>query len=343
MKQSIRLIELDALRGIAVMLVLLSHYTYAYDYYFKTLDQHFFHFPYGGFGVQIFFMISGFVILMTIESADSLKHFVISRFARLYPTYWVSIALTLIVISLFPIPTLGNYSFIDILINLTMIQGYLKVAYIDGVYWTLGIELIFYAIIGLLYAVNLLKRIEFISLFWLVLVIIYWSFDFRFKNILHVLAILDFAPLFIAGMMFYKIKYKTSNYLNHLIIASSFFVYMFSFYFQLIQKAHIEMSILPFILVTFAFTTFYLLVYFDLKILRNKYLLFLGFISYPLYLLHNMIGFSIIYRLKMIYDNQFFYVIIPMIVTIILAYFVTKYMEKPSKFLRDTLNQGYIK
>jgi peptidoglycan/LPS O-acetylase OafA/YrhL len=80
-----RFLELDALRGIAVFLVLLSHYTWAYDYHFQSLSEHSFHFSHGEFGVQVFFMISGFVIFMTIEKTQSIKDFIISRFSRLYP------------------------------------------------------------------------------------------------------------------------------------------------------------------------------------------------------------------------------------------------------------------
>lgn len=87
-----RFTELDALRGIAVMLVLISHYTWAYDlnsgdYHFEILEDHKFHFLYGAFGVQIFFVISGFVIFMTLEHTKSAAHFAVNRFARLYPTY----------------------------------------------------------------------------------------------------------------------------------------------------------------------------------------------------------------------------------------------------------------
>ncbi len=49
-----RFVELDALRGIAVILVLLSHYTFAYDNFFNLLNQHIFTFHFGKFGVQLF-------------------------------------------------------------------------------------------------------------------------------------------------------------------------------------------------------------------------------------------------------------------------------------------------
>ena len=57
-------------------------------------------------------------------------------------------------------------------------------------------------------------------------------------------------------------------------------------------------------------------------------------LSYPLYLLHNVIGYSIIFRLKEIYDNQLFYVIVTTIFSILLAYYVTKNIERPTKNLK---------
>lgn len=338
-----RFVELDALRGIAVILVLLSHYTWAYDYHFKILNEHIFHFPYGGFGVQIFFMISGFVIFMTIEKVDSVKHFAINRFTRLYPTYWISIMITLTVITIFPVPTLGHYNWVDVLKNFTMFQGFLKAPHVDQVYWSLQVELLFYIIIAIIYYTKQLNRIEFYSLLWLFMVIVTLLFDFLFEKYLRVLAILDHAPLFIAGMMFYKVKLKKSYYLNHIIIGLSLVIFLFSLYFQLIDRGEIGISIVPFLLIICAFLIFYLLIYFDVPFLRNKYLLFLGFISYPLYLLHNVIGYSLIYRLKMIYDNQFFYVVVTTLLTIFFAYIMTKFMEQPSKWLKKTLTKKYVR
>ena len=73
-----RLAELDTLRGIAAIMVLLLHFGI---------------FKYGGAGVDLFFIISGFVIFMSIERSRNLKAFWRSRFVRLYPSYWLSIAI----------------------------------------------------------------------------------------------------------------------------------------------------------------------------------------------------------------------------------------------------------
>lgn len=81
-----RLIELDALRGIAALSVVIYHYTTRYNSLYghdSFLDNNYFH--YCSQGVQLFFMISGFVIFLTLNHIKKPMDFVISRFSRLYP------------------------------------------------------------------------------------------------------------------------------------------------------------------------------------------------------------------------------------------------------------------
>lgn len=334
-----RALELDGLRGIAVIIVLLSHYTWAYDYHFHILSDHFFHFPHGEVGVQLFFIISGFVIFMTIEASNSVKQFAINRFTRLYPTYWMSMLFTILFITLFPVPTLGEYGTMQTIVNFTMLQGLLKIPHIDPVYWTLEVELFFYIIISILFSTKLLKRIELISFFWLILLVLNLVIDYPLEKYLRKLLILDHAPLFIAGMMFYKLKFKESNIMTHLIILLSLFLYLISLYFQILERNQYEMTLLPFILVLIIYAIFYRYCYNEIKILRHRFLVFLGYISYPLYLLHNVIGYSLIYRFKIIFDNQLFYVVSTTIITVFMAFLMTKLMEKPSKSLKYYLTK----
>ena len=77
-----RLQELDALRGVAALCVAFFHYTngtFLYNLVFK----------FGGTAVDLFYMISGFVIFLSVVNAASWKEFVKKRIARLYPTYWI--------------------------------------------------------------------------------------------------------------------------------------------------------------------------------------------------------------------------------------------------------------
>ena len=89
--KSKRYSELDALRGITVLLVFMFHYV-------MVTEEHYDWFVWGTTGVDLFFIISGFVISLSIEHVSSAKEFIRNRFARLYPTYWFSVSFTFIII-----------------------------------------------------------------------------------------------------------------------------------------------------------------------------------------------------------------------------------------------------
>ncbi|PSO15034.1 hypothetical protein C7G42_29510 [Bradyrhizobium sp. MOS003] len=76
-------------------------------------------FYYGLLGVELFFVISGFVILMSLEKANSLAEFALHRAARLYPAYWLSV----LVAGGF-LMTTGRTSVENVLVNTTMLQGF---------------------------------------------------------------------------------------------------------------------------------------------------------------------------------------------------------------------------
>lgn len=328
--------ELDSLRGIAALIVVLSHYTWAYDYHFDLMRDHEFHFPYGEFGVQLFFMISGFVIYMTLETCTNTKDFIVNRIARLFPTYWICIGLTTLWVFTFPVPTLGNYTLAELLINLTMLQTFLKIRHIDQVYWSLTIELLFYVIIGILHFFGQLKRIHMYCLLWLFLVALSLYLDFPFEKYLRLLLITEWAPYFIAGIMFYSLKYKQKDLYTHVIILICLAINLiFLFYREQPQFGHTHV---PAYLVIVAFIAFYLIIYNNIAILKNRILVYFGEISYPLYLLHNVIGYSIIYRIRPTNDNQLVYVGLTIILTLLISHVVTMAMKTPSKLLKAKLN-----
>lgn len=185
---------------------------------------------------------------------------------------------------------------------------------------------------------NPLKHIEVYSAIWLGLSATSLFLDFPFEKYLRVILILNYAPLFIAGLMFYKIKFREHNIYNHIVILFSLVVFMFSLHAQIMERNQGEDNIYHYLLVVILYIFFYLIIYVDVKFIKNKPLLFMGEISYPLYLLHNVIGYVIIYRLKVIWDNQLFYVTVTSIVTIGLSYLVLKIMEQPTKKVKVALN-----
>lgn len=141
-----RFLELDGLRGLAAFAVVIYHFT---DPSFFAKDARpALHLWVGTYGVHLFFMISGYVILVSALRARRSRDFVVSRFSRLYPPYWIALTLTAVLIAVFGVAAspAGTLTPALVAINATMFQRWLNVENVDLVYWTLGVELQFYAL-----------------------------------------------------------------------------------------------------------------------------------------------------------------------------------------------------
>lgn len=149
-----RLYEIDLLRIIAALAVVVYHYTFSgYARHLIPVS-----FPalsvvtrYGYLGVDLFFTISGFVVLLSAWGRRP-HEFVISRIVRLYPAYWVAVTVTAIV-SVTLSRGLFTVSPVQYLANLTMLNAVPRIANVDVVYWTLYAEIRFYLLVlGLTWA-----------------------------------------------------------------------------------------------------------------------------------------------------------------------------------------------
>ncbi|GHD13406.1 acyltransferase [Zhihengliuella salsuginis] len=141
---------LDGLRLVAALMVVFYHYTaWNHSNWGPEGARETWHglsqvTALGNLGVPLFFVISGFVILLSSYGKRPAK-FIGSRIGRLFPAYWVAVLATGVLL-FFVWPGVGDdFTFGDWAMNLTMIQSAFEVKSIDGVYWTLWVELRFYA------------------------------------------------------------------------------------------------------------------------------------------------------------------------------------------------------
>lgn len=198
-----RLAALDGLRLVAALAVLAFHYAgIALPYWgppsyveFPGLNELA---RYGYLGVNVFFAISGFVILMTAYDRG-IESFSASRVARLFPAYWAVVLLTAVLQQFW---TEGrNPSLSDVLVNLTMTQEAYDVVNVQGAFWTLWIELKFYLLIAVFILVGMTRRrVLAFCVLWPLLGQVAAATDSGF---LRSLLIPTYAPYFAAGMLLY--------------------------------------------------------------------------------------------------------------------------------------------
>ena len=151
-----RLSWLDALRGLAAMTVVYFH--------LKTLvpiplPEHTWDWvDLGKCGVVLFFLISGYIIPMSLERHGNLRKFWISRGFRLYPAFLVAtaVALVLMATGVTPFPNqLVQHPLSGVLAHGMMMQGLLGISSMVPVYWTLSYEMMFYLVVAGLFAAGL--------------------------------------------------------------------------------------------------------------------------------------------------------------------------------------------
>ena len=145
--------EIDVLRGLAALAVVIFHYS---GHCVKFFGDFPFDFKIGARGVELFFLVSGFVIYFTLEKSRGLRDFAFSRFSRLYPVYWGTLTLVVAIdVLVFGTPMWwGGY-----FVNMTMLQKFVGFPDIDTVFWSLAVELCFYVIMAALFNLGLMQRI----------------------------------------------------------------------------------------------------------------------------------------------------------------------------------------
>jgi peptidoglycan/LPS O-acetylase OafA/YrhL len=279
------------LRFIAASAVVVYHFTYRPMIHGKV-DEHAFGWlqsltRYGYLGVSLFFMISGFVILWSSQ-ARSPGEFVVSRISRLYPSFWVSVTLTTLVVTFWGVDHIGARTF---LANLTMVPQAAHADYIDGVYWTLFVELKFYFLVFVVLLTGTMKHVERWLAVWL-LACVFAAVGLAPKWIASI-AMYPYGPYFISGCLLFLVRsqgrtaFRLGGFLVSAILATRYAVQQQP---DFMQNITLTTSVAVVCIVAALHVLFATVALRPNILPSSRWWYWIGSLTYPLYLLHNRIG-----------------------------------------------------
>jgi peptidoglycan/LPS O-acetylase OafA/YrhL len=330
MKPAARLNELDLLRFIAAFSVMFFHFTtrgntnpeYIPIQYpaLSAISR------YAYLGVDLFFIISGFVIFMSAVDRSA-KSFAISRLVRLYPAYWVCCTLTFVVTLIWGVSALKVSPFVY-MANMTMLHDYFGISHVDGVYWSLFLEMKFYLFVFLVILFKQMHRAKYFLALWLLVSVLALEFP---SSIVETVLITHFSAYFISGAVFYLIWKEGLDLFKGVLLLGAYILAICKSMDMLrvvVSWYHFSADSNVVIgLVTLFYVVFFMLAFKKLSFIRGEFLVMLGSLTYPLYLLHERIGFVIFKSGHTVVQKHLLLVLI-MALMCVLAYTVHVRVEK---------------
>jgi peptidoglycan/LPS O-acetylase OafA/YrhL len=328
-----RYYEIDLLRGLACIAVVAFHYLSRGPQVGWMVDAHY---PianavaqYGYLGVHLFFIISGFVIMMSAEGASA-RTFLASRIARLFPAFWVGATLTATTAW-----AVGDERFMVSLphyfINLTMLQHWFNIPYIDGAYWSLAYELHFYIYVWFGLQFRLLHRLDLALAAWLLVSVInavrpMWPVEFWLNA--------KWAPYFVAGCVFYLIRTNGATKSRWALIAIAYILALI----YTLRDARIESGSHPIssihLLIVAAIVTLFFIVFASITVGNwragpSKAASVLGTLTYPVYIIHQVFGFLLYERLRALSGYPFMSLVLTTLIVVGVAWMLHFFVEVP--------------
>ena len=307
-----RLRYIDGLRGIAIVMVMIWHFMGPTDAEMLPYGDRYASLPMvssGWMGVELFFLISGFVIFMTVERCNGFRDFAMRRFQRLYP------AMLIATVFLFAMDRLlgiegphGSARALDLLPGLSFISPAfwhailnLPIKSLSNVFWTLYVECAFYLIFG----------VAFFKFGWKhALALIFGLFVLTqvaetIFPIVHAprLIVRAFEPAewlgfqffgwFTSGALFFKAIQRNDTKIFALAIVTGLIAaFALKAGFPLSMAQHLQlMGIVALFAISHKSVA-------ARKALDTRFLVFAGAISYPLYLIHSNMGVGLLAKGK---------------------------------------------
>ena len=295
-----RLELLDVLRFAAALLVVGYHWLFNGIDNGKVLSLDFTVvaplFVYGSFGVHLFFLISGFVISQSARG-KSAGAFVVSRGVRLFPAYWVAMLCTTIVVTVWANADL-KVTPLQFLANLTMAPSLFGQSPVDGVYWTLMLELSFYAAVFLVLLCGWGRYLDRIFPIWGMAMLI---IAVGAPSIAHLPYLGGYYAFFAAGAVMATIQqrgfsaYRVAGLLASIAVAIEFVVRSLES-FNAVRA--FDSELIPTIALVLSFFALVALLWIP-RVAHARIPLSrpISDLTYPVYLLHAHIGYTVLNRL----------------------------------------------
>lgn len=338
---------LDGFRGLAILMVILYH-AFArwveivpYKKEFSDIQL----FSKGFLGVKLFFLISGFVILMTLEKSQNFKEFVVKRWLRLFPAMLFATVLIYISSPFLGERPLGIPKILSVIPGLLFIEpnwisGILntQTGVLEMSFWSLFVEVKFYFIFGLLffYKGEIRAIVVIFSLFLLSVIsqyTAYYSCNQVIQMINNLIVELSFSNFgwFATGSFIYLyFRDKKRNNLFLIVALISGFV----------SSLYLARTLSVFVSALLVLLLFISTVYFEKfqNVFSNKVFVYLGFISYPLYLIHENALIALVVKMHQYMGLMpgFLLPVIPIAFLILISHIIAKYIEPKMYFFLKT-------
>jgi peptidoglycan/LPS O-acetylase OafA/YrhL len=323
---------LDLLRLVAVAAVVFYHYGFwgpaSHGVPQVALPYLASYAQYGFLGVPMFFTISGFVIAYSAEGRTPIG-FAIARFSRIYPTFLFCMTLTFATILLLG-GTNFEVSFAQWIANLFVAAPALGQSYVDTSYWSLVIEIVFYAWVAAFLALGIFPRhVDAIILVWL---------GITFANELTIdapifekLFIADDSGFFAVGLLIYEYYRGRRDLKLYGILILSAGTSVFQAIHKL-ERLGVHTGGSFDVRIVAAICLVSIAIIFLATRIRKLQLpaglvLAAGGITYPLYLLHMQMGYTILTAVAPVRNVELWTVTI-IFGTVILAWVTWRFVER---------------
>ncbi|WP_083469486.1 acyltransferase family protein [Methylobacterium variabile] len=329
-----RMQSIDGLRGVSAVAVMIFHFEAIYlmnlDHpdLFPPAPSQSLHLAL--LGVELFFMLSGFVILMSAEGSKSASSFLWKRSARIYPAYWASVVPA--ALSIFVIYGISKHELSITLINFTMFQSFFGVQNLISPYWKLAYELWFYVLMAIIIRTKRTDAMPELCMCWIVFMIamklMQRSGIMPINNTVNILTLHHFGFFFIIGMMTYLVVKGNRTLMVFICLIISILSTLRG------RSDWAEVPPVTYFLSTVVFELVLLAAATSrLKILERPSLLWLGQQSYSLYLLHMPVGLLLWMTCHWLGVDRLMAVVLSVPVTIGLAWLSRRFIEIPGQTL----------